>query len=184
MINQNNKTVKTKTVLVDMFLKYQFSICVESKTPFSHLISLSLLTCIFDSLYYIAIYWISILYTLYIAEKFPNSFGFKYLSFLKHHSSTEAFEKYCDNSWGALKAAIKNPKFIEVAVQNGANKAITSTGVALATERIFHKAKVGQIYEYKMDQYINGGKHSSGKPFSFKPNGQSIIEKFTGKNGK
>lgn len=182
---ENNKTVIT--ILFDMFLKYQFSICVESKIPLSHLIPLSLLTCIFDSLYYIAIYWISIVYilsTLYIAEKFPNSFGAKYLSFLKRHSSTEAFEKYCGNSWGALKAAIKNPEFIKVAAQNGAGKAITGTGVALATEHTFHKAKIGQIYEYKMDQYINDGKHSFGKPFSFKPNGPSILEKFTGRNGK
>jgi len=177
---ENNKTVKT--ILFDMFLKYQFSICVEPKIPLSHLILLFLLTCIFNSLYYIAIYWISILYilsTLYIAEKFPNLFGSKYLSFLKHHSSTEAFEKYCGNPWGAFKAAIKNPEFIKVAVQNGAGKAITGTGVAFATEHIFHKAKVGQIYEYKMDQCINGG-----KPFNFKPNGPSIVEKFTGRNGK
>jgi hypothetical protein len=182
---ENNKTVKT--ILFDMFLKYQFSICVEPKIPLSHLIPLSLLTCIFDSLYYISIYWISIVYilsTLYIAEKFPNSFGSKYLSFLKRHSSTEAFEKYCGNPWGALKAAIKNPEFIKVAVKNGAGKAITGTGVALATEHTFHKAKIGQIFEYKMDQHINGGKHSSGEPFSFKSNGPSILEKFTGRHDK
>lgn len=182
---ESNKTIKT--VLFDMFLKYQFSICVEPKIPFSHLIPLSLLTCVFDSLYYIIIYWISILYilfTLYVAEKFPNSFGSKYLNFLKCHSSTEAFEKYCGNPWSALKAAIKNPEFIKVAAQNGAGKAIAGTGVALATEHTFHKAKIGQMYEYKMDQYINGGKHSSAKPFSFKPNGPSIIEKFTGRNDK
>ena len=182
---ENNKTVKT--ILFDMFLKYQFSICVEPKIPLSHLIPLSLLTCIFDSLYYIAIYWISILYilsTLYLAEKFPNSFGSKYLSFLKHYSSAEAFEKYCGNSWGALKAAIKNSEFIKIATQNGAGKAITGTGVALATEHTLHKAKIGQIYEYKIDQYMNSGKHSSGKPFSFKSNGPSILEKFTGRNDK
>jgi hypothetical protein len=179
---ENNKTIKT--ILFDMFLKYQFSICVEPKIPLSHLIPLSLLTCIFGSLYYITIYWISISYilsTLYLAEKFPNSFGSKYLNFLKRHSSTEAFEKYCGNPWGALKAAIKNPEFIKVAAQNGVGKLITGTGVALATEHTFHKAKVGQIYEYKMDQYMNGGKHSSGKPFSFKSNGPSIVEKFTGR---
>jgi len=85
---------------------------------------------------------------------------------------------------GALKAAIKNPEFIKVAAQHGIGKAITGTGVALATEHTFHKAKVGQLYEYKMDQYMNGGKHSSGKPFSFKPNGPSILEKVTGRNGK
>jgi len=182
---ENNKTIKT--VLFDMFLKYQFSICVEPKIPLSHLIPLSLLTCLFDSLYYITIYCISIsyiLFTLYIAEKFPNSFGSKYLNFLKRHSSTEAFEKYCGNPWSALKAAIKNPEFIKVAVQNGVGKAIVGTGAALATEHTFHKAKIGQIYEYKIDQYMNDGTHSSGKPFSFKPNGPSIVEKFIGRNGK
>ena len=180
--SENNKTVKT--ILFDMFLKYQFSICVEPKIPLSHLITLSLLTCIFGSLYYIAIYWISILSTLYIAEKFPNSFDSKYLSFLKRHSSTEAFEKYCGNLWRAFKAAIKNPEFIKVAAQNGAGKAITSTWAVIATEHTFHKAKISQIYEYKMDQYTNNGKHSSGKPFNFKPNEPSIVEKLTGRNGK
>lgn len=182
---ENHRTIKT--ILCDMFLKYQFTICVEPKIPLSHLIPLSLLTCIFNSFYYIAVYWISIFYiisTLYIAEKFPDSFGSRYLSFLKHHSSTEVFEKYCGNPWGALKAAIKNPEFIKVAAQNGVGKAITGTGAAIVTEHTFHKAKVGQIYEYKMDQYMNGGKHSSGKPFSFKPNGPSILEKVTGRNGK
>ncbi len=182
---ENQRTIKT--ILCDMFLKYQFTVCVKPKIPFSHLIPLSLLTCIFDSFYYIAVYWISIFYiisTLYIAEKFPDSFGSRYLSFLKHYSSTEVFEKYCGNLWGALKAAIKNPEFIKVAAQNGVGKAITGTGAALVTEHIFHKAKVGQIYEYKTDQYMNDGKHSSGKPFSFKPNGPSILEKVTGRNGK
>ena len=176
---KNNKTVKT--ILFDMFLKYQFSICVKPKIP------LSLLTCIFDSLYYSVIYWISSLYilsTLYIAEKFPNSFGSKYLTFLKRHSSTEAFEKYSGNPWGALKAAIKSPKFIKIAVQNRAGKVISSTEVTFATGHTYHNAKIGQIYEYKMDQYVNDGKHSYGKPFNFKPNGSSIIEKFTGRNDK
>ena len=176
---ENNKTVKT--ILFDMFLKYQFSICVEPKIPLSHLITLSLLTCIFDSLYYIAIYWIFILFTLYIAEKFPNAFGSKYLSFLKRHSSTEAFEKY---DWGAFKAAIKNPEFIKVAAQNEAGKAVTGRRVSLATEHTFHKAMIGQIYEYKMDEYLNSGKHSSGKPFNFEPNGPSIVEKLTRRYGK
>ena len=176
-----------KTILFDMFLKYQFSICVKTKMPLDHLIPLSLLTCIFNSPHYIIIYWISILYilfTLYLAEKLPNSFGSKYLSFLKRHSSTEAFEKYCGNPWSALKAAIKNPEFIKVAAQNGGVKAVTTTGIALATEHTLHKMKPGQIYEYTMDEYINDGKHSSGKPFSFKPNGPSILEKLTGRNDK
>jgi len=182
---ENNKTIKN--VLFDMFLKYQFSICVEPKIPLNHLIPLSLLTCIFDSLYYIIIYWISILYivfTLYIAEKFPDSFGSKYLSFLKCHSSPEAFNKYCGNPWGALKAAIKNPEFVKVIAKNGIGKAVVGTGVAIATEHTFHKAKIGQIYEYKVDQYMNDGQHSSGKPFSFEPNGSSILDKVTGRNSR
>jgi hypothetical protein len=181
---KNHKTIKT--ILFDMFLKFQFTICVQPNIPFSHLIPLSLLTCVFDSLYYIALYWASILYilsTLYIAEKFPNSFGSWYLNFLKRHSSIEAFDKYCGNPWGALKVAIKNPEFIKVAVQNGAGKAIVGTGAALATEHTMHKAKVGQIYEYQMDKFINKGQHSSGKPFTFKPNGSSILENLTGRNG-
>ena len=182
--NKNYRTIKT--ILFDMFLKYQFTICVQPNIPSSHLVPLSLLTCVFNSLYYIALYWVSILYilsTLYIAEKFPNSFGSWYLNFLKRHSSAESFDKYCGNPWGALKAAIKNPEFIKVAVKNGAGKAIVGTGAALATEHTMHKAKVGQIYEYQADKYINNGQHSSGKPFSFKPNGPSILENLTGRDG-
>jgi hypothetical protein len=121
---------------------------------------------------------------LYLAEKFPDSFGRRYLNFLKRHSSTEAFENYCGNSWGALKAAIKNPEFIKVLAKNGAGKAIAGTGIAIATEHTLHSAKVGQIYEYKVDQLINGGKHSSGKPFAFNPNGPSLLDKIAGRNGK
>jgi len=121
---------------------------------------------------------------LYIAEKFPNLFGAKYLSFLKRHSSTEAFEKYCGNHWGALKAAIKNPEFIKVAAQNGAGKAITGTVIALATEHTFHYAKIDQIYEYKMKEYLNEGKHTSADPFDFKPNGPSLLDKVFKRNGK
>ena len=181
---KNHKT--KKTILFDSFLEYQFSICVQPNIPSSHLISLSLLTGVFGSLRYIVLYWASIFYilsTLYIAEKFPNSFGFWYLNFLKRHSSSEAFDKYCGNLWGALKAAIKNPEFIKVAVKNGVGKAIAGTGVALATEDTMHKAKVGQIYEYQMDKFMNEGQHSSGKPFSFKPNGPSILEDLIGRNG-
>ena len=35
-----------------------------------------------------------------------------------------------------------------------------------------------------MDQSINGGKHSLGKPFNFEPNGPSIVEKLTGRKDK
>ena len=170
-----------KTIFCDMFLKYQFTICVEPKIPLSHFIPLSLLTCIFDSFYYIEVYWISI---FYIAEKFPDSVGSRYLSFLKHNSSTEVFAKYFGNPWGVLKVAITNPEFIDVAAQNGVGKAITGTEAALVIEHTYHKAKVGQIYKYKRDHYMNGGKHSSCKLFSFKPNGPSILEKVTIKNGK
>jgi len=51
---ENTRTVVT--ILFDMFLTYQFTICVKSKIPLSHLIPLSLLTYIVDSLRYIAIY--------------------------------------------------------------------------------------------------------------------------------
>jgi len=183
---ENQKTIKT--ILFDMFLKYQFTICVEPKIPSSHLIPLSLLTYVFNSCYYIALYWVSILYillTLYIAEKFPNTFGSWYLSFLKRHSSTEAFDKYCGNPWGALKAAIKNPEFINVATKNGVGKAIVGAGAALVTGHAIHTAKVDQIYEYQMEKYMNSDQHPSGKPFSFKPtNGPSILEKIIERNGK
>ena len=182
---ENSRIIKT--IFCDMFLKYQYFINVELKIPFSHLIPLFLLTCIFDSFYYIVFYWVSILYTLstlYIAEKFSDSFGSKYLSFLKRHSSTKVFEKYCGNPWKAIKTTVKNFEFIKVAVRNKAGKAITGAGVAFVFEHTFHKAKVCQLYEYKMDQYMNGNKHSFGKPFSFKPNGTSILEKVIGKNGK
>jgi hypothetical protein len=191
-IFSSNRTMTTlkdhrtiKTILFDMFLKYQYTVCVEPKTPLNHLIPLFLLTCLFHSFYYIIIYWISIFYiifTLYLAEKFPDSFGSRYLNLLKRHSSTEAFERYCGNSWGALKTAIKNPEFISVVAKNGAGKAITGTGVALGAEHVIHKAKIGQIVEFKADEYINGGQHSSKEPFSFKPNGQSMIEYIIGKN--
>jgi hypothetical protein len=100
----NHKTIKN--IIFDMFLKYQFTICVEPKIPISHIIPLSILTCVFDSTYYLTLYWISILYILStfvynIAEKFPDSFGYRYLNFFKRYSSTEAFEKYCGNPLAA-----------------------------------------------------------------------------------
>jgi hypothetical protein len=176
-----------KTILCDMFLKYQYTVCVKPKIPSSHLIFLSLLTCIFDSFYYIIIYWTSIgyiLFTIYLVEKFPDSFGSWYLSFLKCHSSTEAFEKYCGNPLGTIKAAIKNPEFFKIAFKNGVGKAVVGTGCALVAEHILHKAKIGQIYEYKVDEFLNGGKHSTGKPFSFEPNGASLLDKFVKRNVK
>uniref|UniRef100_UPI003001D417 hypothetical protein n=1 Tax=Cocconeiopsis kantsiensis TaxID=3082010 RepID=UPI003001D417 len=181
---KNNRTFKT--ILFDMFLKYQFTICVEPKTPLSHAIPLSLLTSVSGSKYYLVLYGISIFYVLsmlYIAQIFPDSFGSKYLNFLKRHSSVEAFEKYCGNPWGVLKAAINNPEFIKVAAKNGAGKLVTCTGAAVVSEHVFHKAKLGQIYEYKMDQYMNNGLHSSGQPFEFKPNGPSILDNITGRGG-
>jgi hypothetical protein len=170
-----------------MFLKYQFTICVEPKIPLNHLIPLILLTCIFGSLRYAVVYCMSILYiifTIYVAEKFPDSFGSKYLNFLKRHSSPEAFKRYCGNPWQAIKTAIKNPEFLKVIFQNGAGKAIAGTGTVVVAEHTLHKAKVGQIYEYQMDKYMNGGKHSSNKPFEFRPNGPSIIDKFTNRNNR
>jgi hypothetical protein len=177
-----------KTYLFDKFLKYQFTICTEPNLPLSHVIPLFVLSCIVGSGYYIALYWVSILFilsTLHLADMFPDSFGSKYLSFLKRHSSTEAFEKYCGNPWGALKATMKDPeRFLSIATKYGLHKVIVSTGLIIAGEHSLHQSKVGQIYEYKMDEYLNGGKHSSGKPFSFKPNGQSILDKVIDRNGK
>jgi len=182
-IGRKNKTLKT--ILFDMFLKYQFTICVESTMPANHLIPITLLTCVFDSFYYLTLYWFSIIYiliTLYFADKYPDTFGTRYMNFLKRNSSTEAFEKYYGNSMSLLKAAIKNPEFIKVAVQNGIGKAVVGTGGALVTEHTLHKAKVGQLYEYQMDKYMNDGKHSSGEPFCFKDNGSSMLEKITSRN--
>jgi hypothetical protein len=181
----NNIKQKTfKTLLVDLFLKYQFSICVDSVIPLSHALPLVLLTCIFDSLYYISIYWVSIIYiltTVYLAETFPNSFGARYIAFLKRHSSIEIFNKYCGNPWSALKTAIQNPEFIKIAAKNGVGKGIKATGLGLAGEHLIHKSKVGQVYEYQVEKSLNNGKHPSGKPFFFKPNGPSILEKCVGR---
>jgi hypothetical protein len=176
--SENQKTIKT--ILFDMFLKYQFTVCTEPNIPSSHYIPLSLLTCAFGSLYYIVLYGLSISYillTVYISDKFPDSFGSRYLSFLKRYSSPEAFKKYCGNPFSALKAAIKNPEFIKVVVKNGGSKIIVGAGVGLAAEHTAHKLKLGQIYEYQADKFLNNDKHSSGQPFSFKPNGSSLLEK-------
>ena len=70
---------------------------------------------------------------------------------------------------------------MKIIFKNGAAKGIAATGVGLATEHTLHKAKIGQIYEYKVDQAMNNGKHSSGKDFSFKPNGPSVLEKAVGR---
>ena len=179
-----NKTRTIKKIIFDKFLKYQFTICVEKSIPFSHLLPITLLTYIFGSFYYIGIYWVSIIFILsniYLSEKFPGSFGKRYLSFLKCHSSDEGFNKYCGNPFGAIKAAIKNPEFIKVAAQNGVGKAVVGTGAALATEHMMHKAKVGQLYEYYADKWVNDNIHSSKQPFKFKPNGPSILDKFIGR---
>nr|WPV72387.1 NADH dehydrogenase subunit 11a [Navicula sp.] len=179
-VKSDHRNTKTfKNILFDMFLKYQFTVCTEPKIPFSHCIPLSLLTCIFNSFYYIGLYGLSILYillTLYLSQKFSDSFGSWYLNFLKSHSSTEAFNKYCGNPCSALKVAVKNPEFVKTIFKNGGGKVVAGTGVALVTEHTMHQLKFGQIYDYKMDQYMNGGKHSSGQPFSLKHNGPSLLK--------
>jgi hypothetical protein len=161
----SQKTIKT--ILFDMFLKYQFTVCTEPTIPSSHYIPLSLLTCAFDSLYYISLYAISISYillTVCVSDQFPDSFGSWYLSFLKRHSSPEAFKKYCGNPFQALKASIKNPEFAKVVFKNGGGKVIVGAGVGLAVDHGAHK-------------FLNNGKHSSGQPFSFKDNGPSLLER-------
>ena len=94
------------------------------KLPLNHLTILSLSTHTFEySAYVLIIYWISILYVLFtlrIAVKFPDTFGSKYLDFLKRHSSPGVFERHCGSSWSALKAAIKDLKFIKMAAQHEA----------------------------------------------------------------
>ena len=70
---------------------------------------------------------------------------------------------------------------MNVVAKNGVGKAVTAAGLALATEYTFYKAKIGQVYEYKMDQYLNGGKHSSGKSFLFQLNEKSIFDRLVEK---
>jgi ribosomal protein L16 len=175
--DKNPRTIKE--ILFDMFLKYQFTICVRPNIPASHLVPLCLLTYLFDSLYYISLYCVSILYilsTFYLAEKFPNSFGSWYVNFLKRNSSTENFNKYCGNPFSALKAAIKHPEIVKVIFKNGGSKAVAGVGAIAVFEHTMHKAKVGQIWEYQMEKHLNGG-NSPDEPFKFKPNGPSMVEK-------
>jgi hypothetical protein len=150
--------------------------------PVSHIVPLLLMTSTINSPYYIAIYVLSIIYiitTIFLTEKFPNSFGTRYINFLRDHSSSKAFNMYCGNPLIALKGALPEPEFLKIIFKNGAGKAIVGTGAGLAVEHTLHKVKIGQIYEYKLDSYLNNGKHSSDKqPFSFKDNGPSLLEKF------
>ena len=99
--------------------------------------------------------------TIYLSEKFPSSLGARYLRFLKVNSSPEVFNKYCGNPWSALKTLIKNPDFIKVAAKNGGGKFLAGTGAAVVAEHTIHNAKLGQIFEYEIDKYINNGYHSS-----------------------
>ena len=117
-----------------------------------------------------------------MVEKIPL-FKFWYLNFLKRNSSSEIFENYMGNT-GAIKSAIVagRPEYLKILFKNGAMKIVAAGGVALVAEHAIHKAKVGQIYEYKVDQIMNDGKHSSEKPFSFKDNGPSILEKYIGRD--
>jgi hypothetical protein len=180
--NKNERTIKV--ILFDMFLKYQYTVCVEPRIPSSHLIPLTLLTCLFDSAYYVTVYCVSIVYivlTIFLAEQFPKSFGTWYLDFLKRNSSDANFEKYCGNPFGVLKAAIKNPEFVKGVMKSGGGKVILGTVGAFGVEHSIHHAGLGQMFKYKADVYMNNGLHSSGQPFSFKPNGPSIIDQFVGR---
>ena len=171
-----------------MFLKYQCTVCTETNAPLSHVIPIFLLTWIVGSFKYMAIYIVSILYillTVYLTHKFPDSFGSRYISFLKRHSSPEAFKKYCGNPLETLKTIIKNPEFINVVMKNGFGKIINCVGVGLALEHSVHELGVTQVYRYKTEQYMNGGQHPSGQPFTYKPNGPSVLESlFFGKDGR
>lgn len=155
--SSSEKSYKLKTIKIlffDNFLKYQKTICVEPNLPLSHLVPLTFLTCVFSSYYYLTIYTISIFYiilTIYLSEKFPNSFGAYYIKFLERNSSPDVFKKYCGNPFGTLKSMIQNPEFVKIIAKNGASKVIAATGLGLATEHTIHKAKIGQIYEYKLD---------------------------------
>lgn len=147
-----------KTSLFDMFLKYQFIICVEPKIPTSHLVVITLFTCIFHSLYCLMLYWVSIIFIItifYLSEKYPNTIGAYYISFLKKHSSQEVFNKYCGNpleiikaSLGFMKTGIQNPEIVKTVSKNGAGKLISGSVAALGVEHTIHKIKLGQIYEY------------------------------------
>ena len=171
-----------------MFLKYQCTVCTETNAPLSHVIPIFLLTWIVGSFKYMAIYIVSILYillTVYLTHKFPDSFGSRYISFLKRHSSPEAFKKYCGNPLETLKTIIKNPEFINVVMKNGFSKMINCVGISLIFEDSGCKFKAGQLYRYKMEQYMNNGQHPSGQPFTFKPNGPSVLESLVfGKNDR
>jgi Cytochrome C and Quinol oxidase polypeptide I len=90
-----------KNYLIDRFLKYQYTVCMEPSLPKSHLIPLLLLTVISGSFYYLLVYGISIIYiiiTVLMLLKFPDSFGKMYLGFLKRNSSTDVFNNYSINS--------------------------------------------------------------------------------------
>ena len=186
--NVNKKPQKTwKNFLIDKYLEFQFFVCVESYIPYFYLILLSLLTYVFGSFYYIFLYWtatIFILLNLFLSEKLPNSYGKWYLKFLKTHSSKDVFDKYCGNPFGAIGKAIGNPEWLKVACQNGFGKAVTGTGLALGAEHTLHHARIDQVYKYQTDKYINGGTHSSGKPFSFTDNGPSLVDNLAGRYGK
>ena len=183
----NNNPKSFKNILFDMFLKYQFNVCVEPKPPLTHLISLSLLTSIWGSYRYIILYWFSIIFSLlniYLSEKFPNAFGKRYVSFLKKHSSKEAFDMYYGNPGSVIKTFLANPEWLKIAFKNGASKGIGITATAFVVEHSFHHAKIGQLYEYHTEKFLNNGLHSTGKPFSFQPNGPLLIDSFLGRSPK
>ena len=110
--------------------------CEKPELSFNHLAVLSLTIYFFDfSVTVIMIYWVFGLYvllTFYIAEKFPNEVGPKYLDFLKRHSSPGAFEMYCGNSWRAIKLAARDPEIFGEAARNVSNKLIAIIFIYIA----------------------------------------------------
>ena len=73
-----------------------------------------------------------VLFTLYIAEKFPNEVSYKYLDFLKRHSSPGVFEEYCGNSWRAIKLAVQDPEIRRTAARDVKIKMIAIVFIDIA----------------------------------------------------
>jgi cytochrome c oxidase subunit 1 len=165
--------------LINSFLRFQYRMLEPTGVVWAHVIPICLLTSIFSTIKYLLLYCLAALYisvTLTLSEKFPNSFGAMYLSFLKRNSSVDVFERYCGNPWGSLKGLLNHPDFIKAVNNTLIEKVLPTVGYGLAVEHTLHNMKVGQIYEYHVDKYINNGVHSSGESFKFQPNGRSIVQ--------
>lgn len=183
-MQKKKQTRAFKNIVFDMFLRFQHTVCVEESIPKRHLVRLTALTLFLGHPYYLAAYATGVVYvvtTLFLSQKFPDTFGNAYLQFLKRHSSAEGFNNFCGSPWKVLKTAVKHPEWIKVLAKNGASKVISCTGIAIVAEHTRHKAKIGQLYEYTAEKVLNGeGK----EPFRSQPNGPSLLEKAFGRETK